>query len=424
MTESLIADSVDQVKEALLEADVPYVVVENLIDELRKKIVGQQRIKSLKPAEQFIDQVYKVMCQFMGEGTSEREYAFKIPSTVMVMGLQGSGKTTTIAKLAHHIVKEAQKKGKTRTVLLSSIDFYRPAAIEQLKILATQAEIPFYRAQSTDAIEAAKEIASYAKQKGVQHLFLDTAGRLHVDIAMMRELTEINKIIKPQHKLLILDAMTGQESLAIAKKFDQEVGFEAAILTKTDSDTRGGAAFSFRYMLKKPILFVGMGEKITDLSPFNAKRVVGKIVGQGDLLTLAEKADEKIKQTDQARVMRAFTSGELTLDDFAHQISMMSSLGSLSSLVSYLPGMSTAQFSRDQIEESEREIKRFKAIINSMTLKERLRPELLDQSRKNRIAKGAGVSGKEVDCMLDRFQKAQQYVKLFRKSGFLKSMFR
>jgi signal recognition particle subunit SRP54 len=422
LTESAVTDTMAQIKDALLEADVPYAVVEAFLAELTKKIVGQKLHKSLKPSEQFMSQVYEVMCQFMGS-PSDRPYAFQLPATVMVMGLQGSGKTTTIAKLAHHTIKEAQKRGKRSSILVASIDFYRPAAIDQLEILAAQVSAPFYRAVSTTPLGAVQEIMAHAKKVGSRLVFLDTAGRLHVDTSMLQELHDIDVAIHPRHKLLVLDAMTGQESLAVARAFDTAVGFEAAILTKMDSDTRGGAAFAFRYTLKKPIVFLGSGEKPDDLTLFNPVRAVGKMLGRGDLITLAEKADEKIKQSEQDMVLKAFTSGHFTLADFANQMNMVGKLGPLSSVMAYLPGMG-GQVSKEQIEHGEREIGRFKAIISSMTPQERTMPDVINESRGKRIAKGAGVAPGDVTILLERFKQVQQYVKLFKKSGFLKSMFR
>ena len=424
LTEQAVTDTVAQIKDALLDADVPYAVVEAFLVELKKRVVGQRLIKSLKPSEQFMSQVHDVMCQFMGN-SGDQPYTFQLPATVMVMGLQGSGKTTTVAKLAYHMLQESQRRGKKSSLLLASIDFYRPAAIDQLEILASQAGVPFYRASSTNPVAAATEIMGYAKEQGSRLVFLDTAGRLHVDKGMLEELHTVDSIVRPRHKLLVLDSMTGQESLAVAREFDQAIGFEAAILTKMDSDTRGGAAFAFRYTLKKPIVFIGTGEKLDDLAPFNPIRAVGRMLGKGDLITLAERADAKIKQSEQEQAIKAFTSGNFTLEDFASQMDMVNKLGSLSSIMQYLPGMTgTQQISQSQLEKGEKEIMRFRAIICSMTQKERQIPDIINLSRKGRIAKGAGVKPEDVTILIERFKQVQQYVKLFKKSGLLKSMFR
>ena len=241
---------------------------------------------------------------------------------------------------------------------------------------------------------------------------------------MLDELRAIDAALTPRHKLLVLDAMTGQESLAVAKAFDQVVGFQAAVLTKMDSDTRGGAAFAFRYALKKPIAFVGMGEQIDDLTLFHPTRAVGRMLGEGDLQTLAERADEKIKQSEQERAHQALSSGRFTLEDFAQQMDMMKRLGPLGNIIKHFPGMGGAKISNDMLDRGEREMKRFRALISSMTPKERAKPELIDASRKKRISLGAGVAVKDITALQDRFKQAQQYVKLFKKSGLLKGMFR
>lgn len=422
ISEKTINETLLQVKDALLEADVPYDVVEAFAKELKERVVGQKLVHSLKPSEQFMKLVRDTMISFMGN--QETSFTWQLPATVLVMGLQGSGKTTTIAKLAHKMAQEAAQKGKKRTILLASVDFYRPAAIDQLEKLAQTANVSFYRAQSTDPRVAAQEITSYAKKQGFEVLFIDTAGRLHVDKDMLDELRAIEKAVSPQHSLLVIDAMTGQESLAVAKSFDQVVGFQAAVLTKMDSDTRGGAAFAFRYALKKPIAFAGMGEKIDDLAEFHPMRAVGRMLGEGDLQSLAERADQKIKQSEQDSAFKAFTSGNFSLEDFAQQMDMMFRLGPLGSLMKHLPGMGAAQLSSDDLDRGEREMKRFRAIIGSMTPKERLMPELIDGSRKKRIALGAGVATSDIAILLERFQQIKQYVKLFKKSGLLKSMFR
>lgn len=421
LTEKTVGETLLQVKDALLEADVPYEVVEAFGKELHANIIGQKVVGSLKPSEQFMKMVRDTMISFMGNDTV---FTWQWPATIMVMGLQGSGKTTTIAKLAHAIAQEANKKGKKRNILLASVDFYRPAAVDQLATLAQKHGIAFYRAQSTDPRTAAQEIATYAKAHSFEVLFLDTAGRMHIDTHMLQELRDIDALLNPRHKLLVIDAMTGQESLHIAKNFDQSVGFHAAILTKMDSDTRGGVAFAFKYALKKPIAFVGIGEKIDDLTEFHPTRAIGRMLGEGDLQSLAEKADQKIKQSEQERAYKSLSSGNFSLEDFAEQMDMMNRLGSFSSLMQYLPGMGKGSISQDMLDRGEQEMKRFRAIINSMTPKERLMPELINTSRKKRIASGSGVLPTDVTLLLDRFKQTQQYVKLFKKSGLLKSMFR
>jgi len=331
------------------------------------------------------------------------------------MGLQGSGKTTTIAKLAAYVLKQARDKGKKRAILLASVDFYRPAAIDQLEILAKQASVDFYRAQSGQPVDAAQEILAYAKKHSYDLLFIDTAGRLHVDETMLVELQAIEKQVNAKYKFLVLDSMTGQESLRVARAFDKAVEFTGAILTKMDSDTRGGAAFSFRYALKKPILFVGSGEKLADLDQFRPERMASRMLGMGDLATLVEKAQAKVTHAEKEKSLQELARGQFTLDDFAKQLETISGMGSLAQILKYLPGAAGARVPADALEQGEREMKQFRAIMSSMTRKERLLPKILDASRKKRIANGAGVRLADVDGLLNRFLEAQKFMKQFGK---------
>lgn len=415
--EATITSVLDQIRHALLDADVPYDLVETFIRSVREEAVSVQISKSLKPADQLVKIVHDKLVQFLG-GEQEKQFEFASPGIVMVMGLQGSGKTTTIGKLAHYVLKNAAKNNKRRKIVLASVDYYRPAAIDQLHVLAQRIGVSFYRAHAQDPVAAAREIYDHYQKEKFDLLFLDTAGRLHVDNTMLQELRDIDNALNPAHKLLVLDAMTGQESLAVAQAFDQGVGFQAAILSKSDSDTRGGASISFRYALKKPIIFVGTGEKPADLDQFHPTRMAQRILGMGDIQTLLEKADDTIKKSDQERMEKVFGTDAFTLEDFAKQLDMMGRLGSLSGLTKYIPGMGGLKIDSAALEQGERELKRFRAIINSMTHKERIYPKLLNaSSRRQRIAQGAGVSVAEVNKLLQRFEEMQQYAKLLKKSG-------
>jgi signal recognition particle subunit SRP54 len=412
-----------QVKDALLQADVPYDLVETFTAQVAQQAVGRKIVGKLKPEEQLLKLVHDTLLDFFG-GKRAAEFSFQIPSTVMVMGLQGSGKTTSIAKMVQFVQKQAAKRGKKRSVLMASVDFYRPAAVEQLRQLSVSVQADFYAATSTNPVKAAQEIELYRKNNGYDHLFLDTAGRLHVDSALLQELKDIDAHLQPKYKLLVLDSMTGQQSLAVARSFEQAVGFQSAILTKMDSDTRGGAAFSFRYALKKPVLFVGVGEKVDDLDLFYPERAVSRILGMGDIATLLERAEQKIQVDQQEQMSKAMLSGKMTLNDFAQQMDMVNKMGSLTSLAKYIPGMGAGAISSTELERGEMEMKRFRAIINSMTLKERLNHLILNDSRKNRVARGAGVGVDQVNQLLQRFEESQQYVKLLSKSGPFKKLFR
>ncbi len=412
LTADSVNEALEKVKDALLEADVPYDLVEEFTASVKNEAVGQKVTDSIKPGEQFVKIVHEKIKEFLG-GQSVN-FSFQLPSVVMVLGLQGSGKTTTIAKLAHWVNRQAKERGKQRRILLGSVDFYRPAAVDQLEQLAGQVGVDFYRSSETDPIKAAQDIFKQYKNNSYELLLLDTAGRLHVDNQMLQELRDIDANLSPRYKFLVLDAMTGQESLNVAKAFEQSVGFDSAILSKMDSDTRGGAAFSFRYALKKPIQFVGMGEKTDDLQQFHPDRMAGRILGMGDIVSLVEKAQEKIEQSEQERMEKSFMQGKLTLQDFADQMGMMNKMGSLSQVMKYMPGMGGQEISPEMIEKGEREMKQFKAIISSMTLKERVYPKVLDGSRKQRIARGSGVEVADVNALLTKFEQMQQFVKLFK----------
>ena len=424
LTESDVSDVLAKVKDALIEADVPLSLVETFCNDIKQEVVGQKVLASLKPSDQLIKVVHDRLKAFLG-GQDTVPFTFQLPSMVLVMGLQGSGKTTSIAKMAYLVSQEAKAKGKERRILLASVDFYRPAAIDQLEILAKQVPgATFYRAISTDPVQAAKEIYAYYQKELFELLFLDTAGRLHIDEQMIAEVQAIDKQLKPKYKFLVLDAMTGQESLAIAQAFNQAVGFDAAVLTKLDSDTRAGAAFAFRYALKKPIVFVGSGEKVTDLERLYPERLAGRILGMGDIATLVEKTNEKIKQSEQQAIEKSFAKGHMTLQDFADQLKMMQKLGSLSQIMKYMPGAGNANFSPEMVQKGEIELKKFSAIIGSMTQKERVLPRILDASRKKRVAQGAGVAVADINLLLERFEQSQQYVKLLKKFGRFPGLFK
>ncbi len=415
LTEENINQALQQVNDALLDADVPLEIVQQFLENIKTEVLGKKVQTSLNPGQQFIKVVHEQLLAFLGGANTMTTVAFQIPSVIMVMGLQGSGKTTSVAKLARWVIQQAATRGKKRRILLGSVDFYRPAAIDQLEILAKQIEVDFYRPKSTSVTAAAKEIYDYFKANHYELLFLDTAGRLHIDDTMMHELVEINAKLAPKHKFLVLDAMTGQESLNVAKAFDKAVGFDSAILTKMDSDTRGGAAFAFRYALKKPIAFVGSGEKIDDLENFIPERMSSRILGMGDILTLIEKANESIGTDDQEAMTKKLLQGNFTLKDFAGQLSMIDKLGSLQKITRYLPGMGS--ISPELMEKGQVEIKRFKAIISSMTAKEQAFPQILDASRKKRVACGAGATVQDINQLLQRFEQSKQFVKMFKNMG-------
>lgn len=416
LTELTVQETLNNVQEALLEADVPYQVVRSFIQAVKDEVLGSKVVGSLKPAEHLLKIVQDKIVAFLGDEAALFQASF--PSIVMVMGLQGSGKTTTVGKLAYKIKKDAAKNNQTKKILLASVDFYRPAAIDQLEVLSKKVGVDFYRARDTDPVMASKEIHAYYQKNGYDLLLLDTAGRLHVDNSMLQELQEIDALIQPQYKFFVLDAMTGQESLTIAKVFDDTVRFHGAILTKMDSDTRGGAAFSFRYVLKKPICFIGEGEGVADLNQFFPDRIAERMLGQGDLRSLIERAEEQIALDEQKKAEEALKSGSFSLQDFADQMAMINKLGSLTQVFKYMPEVGV-KVSSEMLQKGETELIKFRSIIASMSLKERLNPSLLNESRIERIAQGAGVEAKDVTLLLKRFEEAKQYVKLLNKYGSL-----
>jgi signal recognition particle subunit SRP54 len=422
LDEHAIKDALERIKDALLAADVPYDVVQTFATQIKDEMLNQKRIASVTPSDQLLKVVYEKMVAFLGGESGT--FVPQVPSTIMVLGLQGSGKTTTVGKLAFHFSKELQKQHLKRRILVASVDYYRPAAIDQLAIVAQKAGVDFYQASTNNPVNAAIEIRNYAHKNKYDLLFLDTAGRLHIDSKMLEELRIIDSELQPQHKILVLDAMTGQESLAVAQAFEQGIGFQGAILSKSDSDARSGAAFSFRYALKKPIYFVGMGEKVEDLALFHPERAASRMLGMGDVQSLVERANEKIKEKDQQSMYENLEKGQLTLNDFAQQMDMLNQLGSLSSIMKYIPGMGGMNLSPDMLEQGQQEMRRFRAIISSMTPKERVYPRILNDARKKRIAQGAGVKIEEVNKLLNRFVNMQQYAKLIRKSGGLRNIFK
>lgn len=416
ITVANIDETLQKVREALLDADVPYEIVQEFSKQVQADVLGKKLEKSLKPGEQLAKLVHDRLQTFMGGVVTP--VSFQIPSVIMLVGLQGSGKTTTAAKIANYINQMAQKRGKSRKILLGSVDFYRPAAIDQLEILAKQIGVDFYRANQTEPVLAAQEIYQKYKTSGYEHLILDTAGRLHIDNQMLLELTKIDQELSPKYKILVLDAMTGQESLKIAQAFDQAVGITSAVLSKIDSETRGGVAFAFSYAVKKPVSFVGVGEKVADLEQFYPDRMAQRILGMGDLQSLIERAEDKISQAEQSRLESSMAQGKFSLQDFADQMAMMSKMGSLTKIMGYMPGLG-AKLTPEQLKEGEQEMRKVQAIIGSMTVKERQNHKLLDASRIARIARGAGVKTTDIAIMLKKFEQSQQFVKLLKQSGNL-----
>ncbi len=424
LTTEDVTQFLSQMEDALREADVPAQTTKTLIADLKPILEKAAATKTADSKDHVSRAVYEHFVKILGGKKEHKPFSDKTPLVIMLMGLQGSGKTSTIAKIAKWLQANARRNTTHKKIIAASVDFQRPAAIAQLEQLAKLLDIGFIKTQSQDPVAATSEILQQAKEQHADIILLDTAGRMHIDDSLMTELTEVARIAKPDHKILVLDAMTGQQSLAVAQSFEKHVGFESAIMTKMDSDTCGGAAFAFRATLDKPIIFIGTGEKAADLEPFVPERIASRILGMGDIATLIERTErtfEKSAKAHHQQVADRLLSGEFTLDDFAAQLDMIGKMGSLQNIVSYLPGAS--KVSSEELEKGAAGMKRFRAILSSMTQKERTFPKILDPSRKKRIARGSGLDMSHVDELLQKFEQSRHFAKMIKKMGGLSSMF-
>lgn len=403
ITEKNIEETLEEVKKALLEADVNLRVVRRFINHTLEEAKGEKVLRSVTPGQQFVKIIYDRMVTLLGD--ERQDLTLKGPDTLSVIllcGLQGSGKTTTAAKLARLL------KGKGRRPLLVAADLQRPAAVEQLLTLGKSIEIPVFTLPTTNPLEVVKEARSYAVKNLIDTLIVDTAGRLQIDEALMEELRKVKEVLAPDEVLLVADAMTGQNAVEIAKTFNERIGITGIILSKFDSDARGGAALSLKSVTEKPIKFIGVGEKIEDLEPFYPERIASRILGMGDVVSLVEKAQQAIDQKEAEELRYKIESASFTLADFLEQFQRMRKLGSLQSIVEMIPGLSGQL--KDQ-ELDEKELKHQEAIILSMTPEERENYRIIGPSRRKRIARGSGTSVFEVNQLLKRFEKARLMMK-------------
>ena len=407
LTEADVKTAMREVKLALLEADVNYRVVKDFVKRVEERAVGAEVMKSLTPGQAVIKIVNEEMIRMMGsEGTELKLLPRNEVTVYMMEGLQGAGKTTTAAKLAALL-----KKKKDRNPLLVACDIYRPAAIEQLKVNGEKLGIPVYSpGADIKPPVIAKMALEEAKSKGYNLILLDTAGRLHVDQDMMDELKEIKAKVPVTQSILVLDAMTGQDAVNVAQSFDDQIGVDGVILTKLDSDTRGGAALSVRAVTGKPIFYAGMGEKLTDLEQFYPQRMANRILGMGDILSLIEKAENlELDEAQTAEALRKIKKSEFDLNDFLEQMQQIKKMGSLTDLLSAIPGIGKKLGGAQMPDDGS--LKRIEAIIRSMTMKERRKPEIIGASRKRRIAAGSGTSVMEVNRLLKQFDQSRQMMK-------------
>jgi signal recognition particle subunit SRP54 len=418
LTESNIQDALREVRVALLEADVALPVVRDFVARVREKALGQEVIGSLTPGQAAVAVVHQELVALMGEKNDALDLATQPPAVILLAGLQGSGKTTTCGKLARWLRRELRKK-----VLLVSCDVYRPAAIEQLGTLARQVEAEFFPSSvGEQPVDIAQRALDYARKHYADVLIVDSAGRLAIDEAMMREITELHAALKPVETLFVVDAMQGQDAVNTAKAFGEALPLTGVILTKLDGDARGGAALSVRQVTGRPIKFAGVGEKLDALEPFYPERMASRILGMGDVLSLIEDVRRSVDHAEAEKLARKVKSGKgFDLEDFKQQIAQMKKMGGMAGLLDKLPG-DLARMAQGAPQMDERAIRRLEGIINSMTVEERARPELIKASRKRRIAAGAGASVQEVNRLLNQFEQTQKMMKMMSKGGMAKMM--
>ena len=404
LSESNIKDALREVKMSLLEADVNYKVVKDFTNKISEKAIGTEVIKGVNPAQQFIKLVNDELVELLGGTSSKLTKGLRNPTIIMLAGLQGAGKTTFAAKLAKFLKKQNEK------LLLVGVDVYRPAAIKQLQVLGQQIGVDVYSEEDTkDVVGIATRAIEKAKGINATYMIVDTAGRLHIDETLMEELKELKRAIKPQEILLVVDAMIGQDAVNLAESFNNALSVDGVILTKLDGDTRGGAALSIKAVVGKPIKFIGVGEKLNDIEIFHPDRLVSRILGMGDVVSLVEKAQEVIDENEAKSLEEKIKSQKFDLNDFLKQLQTIKRLGSLGGILKLIPGIPKI----DDLAPAEKEMKKVEAIIQSMTKEERKKPDILKASRKIRIAKGSGTDVSDVNKLLKQFEQMKSMMKMF-----------
>ncbi len=416
LTEANVQDALREVRVALLEADVALPVVKHFIEKVREAALGQEVIGSLTPGQALVGVVHRELAQLMGEANAGLDLAVAPPAVILMAGLQGAGKTTTVGKLAL-LLKEQKKK-----ILVVSCDVYRPAAIEQLRTVAAQAGVDFFASNSTQKpVEIAGGAIDYARSHYCDVVIVDTAGRLAIDEPMMQEIAALHAALKPVETLFVVDAMQGQDAVNVAKAFSERLPLTGIVLTKLDGDSRGGAALSVRYVTGKPIKFAGTGEKLAGLEPFHPERMASRILGMGDILSLIEEAHKQVDAGQAQKLADKLRKGKgFDLEDFKEQLQQMTKMGGMASLMDKLPAQLAGQIDPAQLNDTKK-FARIEGIINSMTKKERSHPEIIKATRKRRIAAGAGVQVQEVNRLLKQFEQMQQMMKMM-KGGNLQRM--
>ncbi len=407
LTEQIVKEAMREVRMALLEADVNYLVVKDFCKKVTERCVGQEVLESMSASQQIFKIVNEEMTALMGTEHSKLTWSSSVPTIYMLCGLQGAGKTTMAAKLANFLKKTGKKP------MLAACDIYRPAAITQLQVVGKQVDVPVYEHGTQNPVQTALEAIEYARDYGRDVLIIDTAGRLHIDEALMQELRDVKEAVKPQEILFVVDAMTGQDAVTVAKSFNENLGIDGVILTKLDGDTRGGAALSIKAVVGKPIKFSGTGEKLSDIEIFHPDRMASRILGMGDVMTLVEKAQEAFSDEDAEKLVKRGPA-DLTLEDFLTQMQQMKKMGGLQSMLSMLPGIGSKL---QDVEIDEGALKKPEAIIRSMTPRERRNPGILNASRRKRIAAGSGTTVQDVNALIRQFEQSKEMMKKMMRPG-------
>ena len=411
-TEADVKTAMREVRMALLEADVNYLVVKDFVKKVTERAIGADILASLTPGQQVIKIVNEELTELMGGQNAKLTYSPQVPTIYMLCGLQGAGKTTMAGKLGNMIKKNGKKP------LLVACDVYRPAAIKQLQVVGGQVGVEVFERGQGDPVKIAKEAVEYARYYGRDPVIIDTAGRLHIDEALMQELRDVRDTVHPQEILLVVDAMTGQDAVTVAKTFNDNLGVDGVILTKLDGDTRGGAAISVRAVTGKPIKFAGVGEKLTDLEPFHPDRMASRILGMGDVLSLIEKAQDTFDEQEAGKLVNKVRTNSFTLEDYLDQIRQLGKMGSITDMLKMIPGLGS-KLKDVEIDEGKvaKAQKKNEAIILSMTRMERRNPDILNASRKRRIAAGSGSTVQEVNLLLKQFEQARDMMKSMMGGG-------
>ena len=415
LTEADINEAMREVKLALLEADVNFKVVKEFVAQVKEKAMGPEVLESLTPGQQVIKIVNDQLIELMGGTNSKLTYSPSGFTVLMMVGLQGTGKTTTCGKLAAYLKKNGKKP------MLAACDIYRPAAIDQLEVVGRTVDVPVYTDRENRVAEdIALKARQEAERKGFDVLIVDTAGRLQIDEELMEELVRVKKAIKPHEILLVVDALTGQDAVNAAEGFNDKLGIDGIVMTKMDGDSRGGAALSVKKVTGKPVKFIGMGEKFDALEPFHPERMASRILGMGDMLSLIEKAQESYDEEKAAKLEKKIRKNEFTLEDFLDQMGEVQKMGGIGKMLEMLPGMNSKSVSDDEIEKSEKEFRQMEAIICSMTLEERRNPSLLNASRRKRIAAGSGQPVSKINSLIKKYEDAKKLMKQFSNPNFMK----